>query len=175
MVDTLGCRPTPGSGDDTIALGPGDDFAYDYLWQADTATNDIAGGRGGDDIRIETTDGAVDGGSGVDVLFFISRSCGVTVDLGSAEMSGCGQQPGTATSFRSVFGSHAADTIYGTSGRDIIRARKGADHVEARAGDDVVRGNLGPDDLNGGPGTDRGSGGHGTDTCVSIESATRCE
>lgn len=111
----------------------------------------------------------------MDTLFFISSDCGATLDLESTEMSGCGQQPGTATSFRFVYGSYADDTIYGTSGRDVIRARKGADRVEARAGDDVVRGNIGPDHLEGGLGNDRGSGGHGTDTCIAIESATRCE
>lgn len=126
-----------------------------------TGFADLIGGRGPDSFAVSglgSTTGAVDGGTGSDVLNFSAYSHPVTVNLSS---------PGTAIqtdtsapiasavrNFRMVVGTRFADTITAGTGPVVLLGGDGDDAFGGGAGRDLIVGGSGVDNLDGGGGDD---------------------
>jgi Ca2+-binding RTX toxin-like protein len=151
-----------GRGDDSICCG-----------------GTISGGPGDDDLTggiVTPSDDVMEGGSGVDLVFFGNADVGVTVDLTSGTSVGDGND--TLTGIENVWGSGFGDSIVGNGSPNNIVGGKGGDQVTGGDGDDDLFGNLGNDELDGGSGSNSNDGGLGEDYCVNPDreaGALNCE
>jgi Ca2+-binding RTX toxin-like protein len=151
-----------GRGDDSICCG-----------------GTISGGPGHDDLIggiVTPSDDIMEGGSGVDLVFFGNADGGVTIDLASGTAVGDGND--TLTGIENVWGSGFGDSIVGNGSPNNIVGGKGGDQVAGGDGDDDLFGNLGNDELDGGSGSNSNDGGLGEDYCVNPDreaGALNCE
>lgn len=139
-------------GDDILNGGSGDDF--------------IDGGSGDDIIRPGTGANEVDGGDGIDTLWYANLSVGMIMDLEAGTgtlFDGGSGSPQLFSNFEIIWatkgddditGSSAGEEIHASFGNDVINAGGGDDIVEAGNGDDVITGGAGSDTLIGGQGAD---------------------
>lgn len=159
--------PTPVGPATTGSLMIGGD-GNDSL-QSGYSNDTMLGGAGDDVLGIEdyATTRVVDGGSGVDMLYFGSAgfSAGVVLDLNKA-----GPQliaPGvvvTVANIENVSGSNGADIIVGDASANQLRGNSGADTLFGGGGNDQISGGDGDDYLAGGQGQDQLRGDTGSDT-----------
>ncbi|MBO9546662.1 calcium-binding protein [Caulobacter sp.] len=151
-----------GEGDDSLGSGNSNDT--------------MLGGAGNDSLSVRNyaTTRVVDGGTGVDTLFFTddifkSFTTGVAVDLNRAggQMVAAGVEM-TISNVENLTGSNAGDTLIGDANHNVLSGGAGDDQLYGRDGNDTLRGGDGDDYLNGGAGKNVIDGGAGNDT-VSYE------
>ena len=154
-----------GSGDDVLSGGMGDDG--------------LIGGAGADSFM---------GGAGTDTVYYEAAEVGVSINLGTGEVSGGEAAGDSFDNIENLNGSVFADRLTGNNGINMLSGGEGDDVLEGEAGDDTLTGGNGSDELIGGEGHDRagysastaavtvdlltgrGSGGHATgDRLISIE------
>jgi len=118
-----------------------------------TGFTDLVGGRGPDSFAVETggsVTGAVDGGTGCDVIDYSGRSTNVVVSLAS----GAATDLGLARNFRMVVGGTGEDNFTSGNGPTVLLGGGGIDVLQGGAGRDLLIGGLAADTLNGGAGDD---------------------
>lgn len=191
--DTLTGR----GGGDTLYGGGGDDILRGQ-GQSDTDTlygeagNDLLygdvndnlyGGDGDDTLRATGGTGIIDGGNGIDKVWWRDAATAMTVDLVAGTATDGNGNVATISNIENILGSSFADTltgdnndnnIFGGDGSDILRGGGGNDDIRGQgaagevdylygeAGDDILYGELN-DELYGGDGNDilRAIGGTG--------------
>lgn len=146
-------------GDDVVRGGAGDDIIYDYDSDAGSADLLVAG-DGNDTISSRYAPDqsvTIDGGAGVDRLFFGVFGTDdrvVRIDLSAAQPI----MPAGVT----VVG--VEELYYGGDDQiDVVTGASGDDKLNGALGDDRLNGWLGDDFLSGGGGDDRLAGGDGDD------------
>jgi len=159
--------PTPTGPATTGALMIGGD-GNDSL-QSGYSNDTMLGGAGNDVFGISdyAATRVIDGGTGVDMLYFGSSgfSAGVVFDLNKA-----GPQlvaPNvvvTVANVENVSGSNGADTIVGDANANQLSGNAGADTLFGGGGDDQISGGDGDDYIVGGQGRDQLRGDAGADT-----------
>jgi Ca2+-binding RTX toxin-like protein len=132
--------------------------------------NDVLYAGGGEDqIVADLGNDWLDGGSGIDVLYFTYvnyggangelSSIGVTFDL-SKHVQDLGYWGVKTTyNFENVYGSAQADSLYGDGGDNELNGYRGDDRLDGRSGIDNLYGEDGSDVLIGGSGNDGLQGG----------------
>ncbi|MEM7530400.1 MAG: calcium-binding protein [Pseudomonadota bacterium] len=150
---------------ENVTGGTGDDFIFGTTHRAGNVLrggggddeiigaggNDtIFGEDGNDTIHVGFGDTEIDGGDGLDHLFYTDLERGLAIDLAV----------GSAT-FRDDLGDRKQDVIRdieevtGTRGDDFIVGSSGADTLNGGEGDDTIVGGDGDDVIAGGAGLDR--------------------
>jgi Ca2+-binding RTX toxin-like protein len=192
----IGASVTGGDGSDvisgaqTVEGGPGNDTITGTAGADRIKTGggvDVVDGGAGDDAIID--DGPVgegdrlDGGAGLDEIWFAGRLEGVTVDLGARpQTAGTGAEANVVANFERATGGEGPDVLLsdpavpafdlhpmlvGAAGDDRLEDRgAGRSRIEGGEGDDTLRGGAGSDDLDGGPGRDALDGGADGDRLV---------
>jgi hypothetical protein len=171
---TGACTANGGDGDDTITLcdtgaaangGPGNDTI------TGGAGGDVLTGGGGRDVLrgganddfLNDGDGArgtpidgdtLDGGPGMDTLYYGDRTKPVSVDLATQGSAGSPGENDVISGIEDVTGGAGADTLIGGDGPNQIRGRAGADTIEGGGGVDELDGGPGSDTIDSGPGDD---------------------
>ena len=184
--DTL----TGGDGWNTLNGGSGSD-TVDYATEGQAVTVNLADGTAsGNDFRdtlvsIENVTGSphddvfiasaavnvIDGGGGMDTVYYQGRANSVTVALnddGAVAVSRGHAHRDTLIGIARVLGPAVRGVIKGTPGDDqgdcAVTGTAGNDVLCGLAGNDILDGGDGDDKLVGGPGADRLIGGPGFDT-----------
>ena len=127
-------------------------------------------GLGGTDIFNEgpVPNGAdnIQGQAGGDIVVYVERTTGVTVDMASlARNSGApGEGDFIDPNTNDALGTIAADTMIGGSGANVFHAGGGDDTLHGNGGSDTLRGDNGIDRLVGGTEADSLFGGNDNDT-----------
>jgi Ca2+-binding RTX toxin-like protein len=129
-------------GDDTIALGSGDDYG-----SGDAGRDFIYGGHGNDRMLGRSGNDQMYGEQGDDTLKGGSGDDGLRGNKGWDLLNG----------------GQGNDTLGGDQGNDILIGGGGSDTLDGDHGDDRLRGGNGRDTLTGGGGDDSLSGGKGND------------
>jgi Ca2+-binding RTX toxin-like protein len=132
--------------DDTLTGTPGSNFLFgfagnDTINSAGNAGSlddpynvtqdfnfDAMGGDDGDDI--------LNGGAGVNVLFFDTATGPVNVDLQAGTASGQGDD--TLSDINAAIGSEFDDTLVGSNGTDALDGFTGNNTIDGRGGEDVL-------------------------------------
>ena len=176
-----------GSGNDQLlvqgngftVLGQSGDDQISYENDPDdptTATGDVAGGSGHDQLTLQLSVVSGNGDIGYQITFdnqandSVRGAAGGTMNFhsdiesiigsdGADSLDATGRPNGT-----SIAGGAGDDTLTGGSFADTLDGQDGNDSVDGGAGEDVVRGSNGNDTLTGGPGSDSFNGGPGNDT-----------
>ncbi|MBM1399840.1 hypothetical protein JQT63_19360, partial [Sulfitobacter mediterraneus] len=186
MVDlSQGLAVDDGDGGSDVLIGIENLFGslFDDSLLGDANDNTFTG-LDGDDL--------IDGGGGLDTVYYGNASSAVTVDLQNEIASG-GEGNDTLISIELVDGSEFGDTILGDDDASLLDGLGGNDTINGRGGTDWLLGSGGDDVLDGGTGidtavfdgpqsaftltlspdrvtiTDRQSVGQDTDTLISIE------
>jgi Ca2+-binding RTX toxin-like protein len=142
------------AGDDHLTGGPGGDFEYgsdgDDTFHQETAAN------GAD---------ALDGGAGIDLADYSSRTANLTIKLDDASGDGAaGENDNVKSSVERVDGGGGADVIEGSGAvANDLYGGSGNDKIKGWEGDDLLRGAAGADELWGGTQNDELLGGDGPD------------
>ena len=105
----------------------------------------------------------MDGGAGIDTLYYVGSVGGVTVNMATGEAFGGDAQGDLFFNFEQIIGSSLDDDITGSVAADTLWGAAGGDTLAGGAGNDVLRGNDGDDVLIGGAGRDVMAGGDGAD------------
>jgi Ca2+-binding RTX toxin-like protein len=109
-----------------IIVGDGQDNAL-----YGNAGDDVLCGLGGADY--------LDGGDGIDTLSYYHSTAGVTVNLGTNQVSGGDATGDTILNFENVIGSYYADFIIGSGGDNVLDGQGGNDILAGGAGFDTFR------------------------------------
>jgi len=139
------------------------------------AGNDVITGGGGND-KIDAGDGndaifssgteSIDGGLGIDIVYYGSIIGDVNVDLSlttAQNTTGAGTQ--VLVGIENVSGSaDGNDTLRGNALANRLLGRGGDDRLDGQGGDDVLEGGTGQDILTGGAGNDKLMGGADADS-----------
>ncbi len=160
-----------GDGDDTLiggiananlSGGPGNDVltggAGNDVLDGGTGSDTLSGGDGDDNLHggatqvggLVTSDGpdSMDGGPGIDVVRYPSRTTGVTIDLNTRTGNGeAGENDTIAANVENAIGGSAADTILGNAGSNDLRGGAGADTIDGRGGFDQMFGDADADTI----------------------------
>jgi uncharacterized delta-60 repeat protein len=175
-----------GGGDDIIRGAGGADILI-----GSGGADRLFGDDGDDTFSVGTTSlsgDSLDGGAGVDTLFFegaITLSAGIalsgvellnmngaqlnvntiaSVDLSSLTRTGVGGNIVGNAEANTITGTQSGDFINSGGGSDTLRGDAGADYLNGDAGDDIIRGGSGDDTLIGSGGIDQLFGDEGADT-----------
>jgi Ca2+-binding RTX toxin-like protein len=95
------------------------------------AGNDVICGFGGADY--------LDGGDGIDTLSYYHSPAGVTVNLGTNQVSGGDATGDTIFNFENVIGSYNGDFLIGSSGDNVLDGSGGNDILAGGAGFDTFK------------------------------------
>lgn len=120
------------SGSDYLDGGDGDDSLQG------AAGDTLIGGAGNDDLSVSYDFAMVDGGTGIDTLWF--QSVRVKADLSAGTVTlydGLEQWSQPVTGIENLRGSAFADTLIGDAGDNILDGRTGNDALTGGAGNDV--------------------------------------
>ena len=96
----------------------------------------------------------LDGGVGVDGVFYYGSDAGVSVNLRSGTSSGGYAEGDTLVSIENLSGSHFDDILVGNVENNLLRGGSGNDHIYGGEGNDTIAGDKGYDVLEGGEGHD---------------------
>jgi Ca2+-binding RTX toxin-like protein len=96
----------------------------------------------------------MDGGEGIDDLWYTGSAVGVNVNLTTGEAFGGDAQGDEFVNFERLWGSGQGDTLTGSAGDNTINGAGGNDLVAGGGGRDLVRGGDGNDTVEGGAGRD---------------------
>jgi hemolysin type calcium-binding protein len=122
--------------------------------------NDTMQGLGGTDVFNEgpVPNGAdnIQGQAGSDIVVYVERSTGVTVDMASLQRTSGAPGEGDLIdpNTNDALGTAQADTMIGGSGANVFHAGGGNDTLRGNGGSDTLHGNPGVDSLFGGSGDD---------------------
>jgi Ca2+-binding RTX toxin-like protein len=132
----------------TVDLGAGNDL---YDGRGGSVVGSILGGDGDDRIIAGNAAETIDGGLGVDLLDFGTRTNAITVDLTTpANNRGTGVIGDRYTGIENLAGGSMADKLTGDAGANSLLGNAGADTIKGGAGDDWMEGGAGKDNLTGG-------------------------
>lgn len=139
-------------------------------------------GNGGNDLIIRDWTGyyeqdgggdwmdmVVNGGNGVDTVYYNQATQGVSADLESPFGYGLASTPGSALgvdrlySVENLGGSNYADILSGSSHNNVMWGFAGNDEMYGDAGSDTITGDSGFDTIDGGTGSDSLFGGNQND------------
>ena len=124
----------------------------------------LTGSRFDDMLSGDLGDNVIDGGIGIDTLFFSGATSGVTIDLLAEGAQDTGVGNDEIINIENLMGTDFDDTLLGSADDNVLTGAIGADRLEGRAGDDTLIGGAGDDILLGGDGNDTLDGGAGDDT-----------
>ena len=148
-----------GLGGDDVFLGLG-------------GANSLYGGEGKDRFYSGQDGDLIDGGAGIDSVFYASSGSGVLVDL----QSGVGQfgfaEGDRLSAVENLYGSNHNDTLSGDGGANQLVGQAGDDILMGLGGSDRLFGREGNDTLIGGDGGDRLDGGAGFDVASYEQSSS---
>ncbi len=131
-----------------VDLGGGNDL---YDGRGGTVMGAIMGGEGDDRFIAGNAKDTIDGGAGIDLLDFGTRTNGVIVDLLTPSNNrGTGVVGDIYTNIENLAGGTMADKLTGDAGSNSLFGNGGNDTLKGGAGDDVLEGGLGKDNLTGG-------------------------
>lgn len=151
-----------GRGADSGTGGPGFDFVGEFYLDGcgpcspidprsrDVSVDLVSGGAGPDWVSAEGGNDVVDGGSGQDFAYHLSRFTSVTVDLDAGIAMSSAGGVDELRSIEHVGGSVNADTLRGDSGENWLFGSLGPDEVDGRDGPDTLSADLLGDVLVGG-------------------------
>ena len=165
---------------ETAIGGNGADKLY-----GNSSGNTLLGGSGNDLIYVGsgTSSDRIDGGGGVDSVFYSFATSAVTVDLGvtTAQATG-GSGTDTIINIETLYGSAYGDTLKGNSLGNKLSGQSGNDMIYVGSGtaSDFIDGGVGVDSLyyskatsavtvDLGVTTAQATGGSGTDTIINVE------
>jgi Ca2+-binding RTX toxin-like protein len=150
-----------GIGVDHLIGGDGDDWLTADPFKSDGSPED-----GGD---------VIEGGAGIDTLYYttISGTVGVTVNLAA----GTGSGGATLSGIEKVTGSNYADSLTGDAGDNELDGGLGLDTLSGGDGDDTLRdlgfgSSSGPDHLDGGAGKDFADYGGNVSATIDLAAGT---
>ncbi|MGH8793713.1 MAG: M91 family zinc metallopeptidase [Stackebrandtia sp.] len=167
-------RVSTGGGDDTVVLGNGDNHVATGDGN-DTVTptvfggdgNDtISSGRGNDTVSASGGNDSVYSGEGDDTVRGGSGNDRIVGGEGDDSIeAGSGDDTVHAGDGRDyVDGQDGDDNISGGSGNDVLYGLNGDDSIHGGSGDEYIEGGEGDDSISGGSGDDILSGGGGDDS-----------
>jgi Ca2+-binding RTX toxin-like protein len=145
------------AGNDTLSGLNGSD-----VLRAGTGIDHLIGGAGDDVLSVDPfkSDGTLDdgpgdvieGGAGIDTMYYtsISGTTGVTVNLAA----GTGSGGATLSGIENVVGSNYDDSLTGDAGNNLLEGGNGDDTLAGGAGNDLLRGGAGLNQIDGGAGID---------------------
>jgi Ca2+-binding RTX toxin-like protein len=145
------------AGDDTLAGGAGDDTL-----EGGAGSDSFIGGSGGGTGATYGAD-ALNGGDGIDTVYYSDEEAFAAVTVNLATGVGGGQAQGdTYNSIENVTGTGFDDTLIGDVAANLLIGGVGNDTLQGGAGDDTLAGGsgagtgatYGADALNGGDGND---------------------
>ena len=136
------------TGNETLYGGDGNDTIQGY-----TGNDTIYGDAGNDNIY-STGDGQLDGGSGVNKVYFVDEAYAVTANLTTNALSNSNGATGSIANFTTIYGSDYGDHFTGNGNAEIISGRNGNDTLYGMGGNDELYGDAGNDTLHGGDGND---------------------
>ena len=135
-----------------VDLGGGNDL---YDGRGGTVVGAILGGDGDDRFIAGNAKETIDGGAGLDLLDFSTRTNAVTVDLLTpANNRGTGVLGDIYSHIENLAGGTASDKLTGDAGNNSLFGNGGNDTLSGGAGDDLLEGGAGRDNLTGGSGAD---------------------
>ena len=130
---------------------------YPDVLIGDDGDNALVGAAGADRL---------DGGDGIDWIFYDFSDTGVTVDLEEGTGQGGHAEGDVIVDVEDIRGSDYADVLIGDNGSNYLDGLDGNDELRGNGGDDWLYGNAGDDRLEGGGGADRLYGNEGDDTFI---------
>lgn len=129
-----------GLGDDSLTGGLGNDL--------------LSGGAGQDRLQLDGGDDVIDGGDGVDTLFYTgTNALTVNLSLTGAQATGAGTD--TLRGIENVTGGAGNDRLTGNALANVLCGGAGADTLNGGVGADSLHGGAGRDVLAGGVDGDR--------------------
>ena len=143
-------RVTGGAGDDQVSGYTGND-----VLEGGPGADEVIGGDGEDTLKEGAPNNGSDnlvGGPGLDLLTYLGRTSGVTVNLDNIANDGA---PGEGDQVEAGFWGLGLETIVGTTSADRLVGSPAQETLDGRAGNDVLIGREGTDTLLGGNGRDR--------------------
>jgi Ca2+-binding RTX toxin-like protein len=166
-------------GDDMVRGRGGDDTLAAQFggYVGNIGESDVLfGGRGDDEIRIQSGNHRVDGGPGEDTVFFEGTCGDLVADLAENEATYTCTSNGIpqGDAYITILGGLENMNSAG-AGPTTLLGDDAPNKLTAGSSDDLLDGRGGDDSLVGGEGTDRGDGGNGTDICKGIEVRRNCE
>ncbi len=129
-----------------------------------TSIENLIGGSGNDTITGSATSNALDGGAGIDTLYYASDTQGIVVNLQTGAASGAAIGSDTLANFENITGGAGNDDLRGNNIDNVINGGAGDDILSGVDGNDTLNGGTGNNTLDGGAGNDILNGGTGTDT-----------
>jgi len=140
-------------------------FSDDVLFGR-AANDKLFGGDGNDVLNGGAGRDVLDGGVGFDMADYSDSSAAVSIDMGTATLSGADAVGDRLVSIEGLTGSAFADTLTGDSGTNRLVGGSGADKLSGGTGDDVIEGGEGADTIDGGAGNDWASYEHAVSRVV---------
>lgn len=127
-------------------LGGNDVLIGDYRGAREDAADILEGGDG-DDVLIGTRGNDImDGGDGVDSIYYGEERIGIVADLESGTVVvGKKGEVDTVRNVETVVASAKVDSLRGDEGDNVLRALQGNDRLDGRGGDDYLQGGTGED------------------------------
>lgn len=156
--DSIGSSILGGDGDDTLNIFGG----------AKGHVGSLLSGEDGDDLIKARSfgDDTIDGGTGFDIVSYIGRPFGVTVDLTDGTGSSKSTGHDTLVGIEGFIGGISDDIAAGDSLANSLAGKNGNDQLIGAGGDDTITGGGRNDTITGGQGADSMDGGGGQDTFV---------
>jgi Ca2+-binding RTX toxin-like protein len=116
--------------------------------------NHLSGGEWNDSLDGSLGADTLDGGDGIDTVYYNTGTAGaVNVNLETGMGSGGNAQGDRYVSIENVVGSGGNDTLIGDANANLLRGLTGNDTIDGGGGDDTLEGGAGADYLVGGAGT----------------------
>lgn len=131
-------------GNDLLNGGAGDDGLTGGL-----GNDSLSGGEGRDRLQLDGGDDVMDGGNGVDTLFY-NGSAAITVNLSLVGAQATGSGTDTIRNVENVSGGSGADRLIGNGLANLLAGNGGADTLAGGAGGDTLVGGAGRDVMAGG-------------------------
>ena len=158
------------NGNDTLHGDDGIDGLYGGGGN-DTLDPDAYGGLGLDGDPVDGDNDVVDGGAGIDTVYYGGAARSVTVELAASWATGDDIGFDLLSGVENIIGGSGDDYLYGNDAANQIVGGYGHDVLYGRGGNDHLLGGEGHDILRPGSGNDTVDGGAGTDTLSYSDSA----
>jgi Ca2+-binding RTX toxin-like protein len=156
--------------------------AGEALGDSYQSIENITGSKYDDKLTGNVAANKLDGGDGIDTVFYANSAVGVTVNLATGTGTGGSATGDTLLNIENVVGSTHTDTLTGDDHANMLDGGVGwdslfgggdADILLGGDGDDTLEGGAGPDTLNGGAHTDTASyAGSGSGVTVNLATGT---
>lgn len=173
-IDNLNLFSTLAGSTKNFFLNGGDDgFVVLSSPASSPGSANLFGGAGNDEFAFANgaalNTGFIDGGTGVNLLNYVTWTTAVSVNLGTGLATGLlnngvfeGNRIAPLT-IQNIVGGLAGDLLLGDLQANRIEGRGGNNQIAGQGGDDILLGGAGNDVIMGGPGNDMIYGGGGRD------------